>query len=216
MTNEPALPLLDRRRDAGRVRRLFFAGTGFEPALVAKSRDGLKDRLDWVVEILTAAKRLGARFQLDLFGVERETYAALMPGHSELLDELGDDVIFHGREPHSTLLQSLEQADFSIFLRKETRTTLAGFPTKYAESIAYGTPVITNAMPSIAPYHRQGETGFLIDPSDRDRAAAEVVEILALPGAEIDRMKSACAAAGLFHYSNYSDDVRRWLDKLRR
>lgn len=196
------------------VRRLFFAGTGFEPSEALRGRAGLKDRVDWVLEVLAQAKRLGSRFHLDLFGVERENYLTLVPEHRQLLAELDGELTFHGRQPHAQILEKLRTADFSIFLRKRTRVTLAGFPSKFSESVTYGTPVITNPMPSTSRYLREGENGFLIDPDSPQRAAEKLNAILVLPVEAIDTMKARCAASGQFTPRAFIGDVDRWLASM--
>ncbi|MXO60557.1 glycosyltransferase [Altererythrobacter salegens] len=196
------------------AKKLFFAGSGFDPALVTQGREGLKDRLDWVLELLFAAAKLGAVFEMDLFGVTRENYLAIVPEHADLIAGLGDALRFRGRVPHADLLDTLRRADFSIFMRQTTRVTLAGFPTKFSESVAYGTPAITNPMPSLTNYLIEGETGFTVDPSDPGAAARHLTEILSMPAGEVAAMKQACARSSQFDYATFVEPVADWLAEL--
>ena len=193
------------------ITHLFFAGTGFDKATVAGSSDGLKDRLDWVFEVLHKAKMLGARFHMDLFGVDRAQYMELVPEQAEILKAMEGDLTFHGRQPRETLLKILPQAAFSIFFRKATRTTLAGFPGKLSESISYGTPVITNPMPSTNHFKR---TGYLIDVTDLDNVARKIVAIFDQSDTEINAMKAYCYDSGVFHYRSFISPVSDWLTCL--
>jgi glycosyltransferase involved in cell wall biosynthesis len=193
------------------VTRLFFAGSGFDPAAVRDSADGLKERVDWVFEALTVAQEGGARFILDLFGLSREQYLTLFPGHAALLETLGEALRFHGRQPRELLLSALTEAHFSIFFRKRTRTTLAGFPGKFSESIAYGTPVLTNDMPSTRKYLEEGRTGFTLDPRDPRAAGARLAEIFAMEDDRLAVMKQSCASSRQFAAESYIEPVRNWL-----
>ena len=198
----------------GRPKRLFFAGSGFDPAVLARTRDGLKDRIDLVVERLAGAAASGAAFHLDAYGLTGTDYRALRPDHAPLLEQLGERIRFHGRRPREEVRRALREADYSIFLRDETRVTLAGFPSKYSESVALGTPVLTNAMPNVLRYHRQDLTGRLIDRDDRARGEAHLVEALAVPAAEIQAMKDFCAGSGLFHYRSFLDSVADFMNRV--
>lgn len=199
----------------GRPKRLFFAGSGFDPAVLARSRDGLKDRVDLVIERLAGVARQGFDFHLDAFGLTEADYRALRPDHAGLLAQLGEKVRFHGRRPRDEVRQVLRDADFSIFLRDAFRVTLAGFPSKYAESVAFGTPVLTNAMPNIQHYHQQGQTGWLVDLKDADQAETQLAHALTMPATEVHAMKAFCANSGLFHYRHYQERVADFMQRVR-
>ncbi len=210
VTDKPAFD----PRDPGRPKRLFFAGTGIDPAIVRDVTAGPKDRLDKVVEVLDVAKRRGARFKMDVFGVEKAAYLAVFPLHAPLLDSLGDDLVFHGWRQRREVLANLREADFSIFLREDTVVTRAGFPTKYAESINFGTPVITNAVGSIVSHHREGETGFYIDYHDSEAAGRRLAEILERPLESISPMNRVCLDSARFHYQSYIEPTREFMRQM--
>ncbi len=205
------VPAIDR---SDGITRLFFAGTGFDKTTVAESSDGLKDRLDWVFEVLHKAKMLGAKFHMDLFGVDRRKYLELVPEQAGILDSMEGDLTFHGRQPRETLLKVLPQAAFSIFFRKSTRTNLAGFPSKLAESISYGTPVITNPLPSSCQFMTEARVGHLIELLDLDQAAEKIVKILDQSDAEINAMKAYCYSSDIFHYRSFIPSIFKWLSSL--
>ena len=206
------VPAIDR---SDGITKLFFAGTGFDKATVAESSDGMKDRLDWVFAILHRAKLLGARFHMDLFGVDQAQYMELVPEQKEILKAMENDITFHGRQPREILLQVLRNAAFSIFFRKPTRTNLAGFPSKLSESISFGTPVITNPMPSSVQSIKDGRNGHLIDPTNRDRAAEGIVNILNQSDTAIDEMKAYCQNSDAFIYRSFIHQIENWLSSLR-
>lgn len=213
LMEEPAGPAAAATPD-GQPKRLFFAGSGFDPAVLARTRDGLKDRIDLVIERLAGAARRGADFQLDAYGLTGADYRALRPDHASLLEQLGERVRFHGRRPRDEVRRALRTADFSIFLRDAFRVTLAGFPGKYAESVAFGTPVLTNPMPNVLRYHQEGRTGWLVDLNDAEQAEAQLAKALSMSGAEVHAMKEFCAGSGLFHYSRYLDPVADFMERV--
>lgn len=68
-----------------------------------------------------------------------------------------------GRINHDKVLSVIKRAHFSIFFRENSISNNFGFPTKLVESLACGTPVITNPTSMIDKYLISGANGFLID-----------------------------------------------------
>lgn len=190
------------------VKRLFYGGSLVNKKALAKEKGGLKDRIDWVIELLDSVKQAGDDFRFDIYGVARDDYLDTLPDHAPLLDRLGDSVSFHGRRPRQQLLDEQRESDFSIFMRSAIRTTLAGFPTKFSESISFGTPVITNALENIVPYMNEGENCERIEYAEFDAAVARIRDCLALPAAEVLRRKQACRQSGQFHPLNFVNAAR--------
>ncbi len=183
----------------GQLKRLFYGGSVINSRALAQETGGLKDRIDWVIELLDAVKQAGDDFRFDVYGVDRKAYLDYLPQHAPLLERLGESIVFHGRQPRQTLLNAQREADFSIFMRAEMRTTLAGFPTKFSESVSFGTPVLTNPLENIVPYMREGENCESIDYADFDGAVARIRACLALPCEEVTSRKQACRKSAQFH-----------------
>lgn len=192
----------------GQPKQLFYGGSVINKRLLGQEKGGLKDRIDWVLELLDAVKQAGDNFRFDIFGVERRDYLDLLPQHVPLLQRLGDSVRFHGRQPRDVLLAAQRRSDFSIFLRLSMRTTLAGFPTKFSESISFGTPVLTNPLENIVPYMREGDNCECIDYADFAGSVARICAALALPADVVLRRKQACRASALFHPLSYTERAR--------
>ena len=199
-----------------RPKRLVFAATGLEPQIVQKMEDGAKDRLSTAIEALHIALRDGARFELEVFGASRADYLALYPAHEAMLDNMAQALRFNGFQPREVVRNQIRRADFSIFLRAPTIATLAGFPTKFAESIHLCTPVITNAVGSLTHYHVEGETGFYLPFDDVEAAARKLVWILSLPAATISELKENCRRSNRFGYRNWIEPMDRFLHEAER
>lgn len=218
LMSEPSPPA-GRASPDGAPKRLFFAASGWDPAVVRETREGPKDRLDKVIEVVDAALTLGADFRLDAYGVDIGAYLQIMPGHVTLLERLGDRIVFHGRQPRDVVRTTLRDADFSIFLRKDSIVSRAGFPTKLAESIHFGTPVITNDVGDAALYQLPGQTGFFIPYGDPLAGAHQLMQILSMPHAEVASAKDACLSCRLFFYESHAERMgsfmRAVLDQRR-
>lgn len=117
---------------------------------------------------------------------------------------------FRGRQPNQLVLKRIAECDFSIFFRDETRVTLAGFPSKLAESISCGTPVISNKMVSLENY-AQSE-GLLL--TLRGEELALVKKVMNYSSAEINAIKQHAYRSRKYDYRNYLAKVSAFLAKV--
>jgi glycosyltransferase involved in cell wall biosynthesis len=165
---------------------------------------GHKDDLGAVLRAVARIAAQGAPVQLTVAG----------PGRPEVLRLLGDSVeqdIPWLRTPgmleHADVQQLVGSSDFSILARQSCRTSQAGFPTKFVESFASGTPVIANLTSDLHLHLRDGETGLVCASPDADSIASSVMRALALGGEAKERMRKACIehARGAFHPAGYAD-----------
>ena len=199
----------------GSPKRLFFAGTGFDPELLKSDTEGLKDRLDWCLDLLGEAARRGIDFRFDIYGAEKEKYLQICPHHRPLLETLGAKVSFHGRQPWAVVVDELARSDFSFFLRKPTRVTLAGFPTKFSEAVTSDTPVLTNPLENLQPYMVEGRNSFSIDVDDREAGVQRLMHALTMPAAEVMAMKAYCRSHDPFALENFVDGARSMMNRIQ-
>lgn len=115
--------------------------------LVYAGNPGFKDKLNILIEAVSLLER---EYQLDIIGITEEQFLKMYPQYLNLKNN--KKIIFHGRLPHLETLEYIKKANYSCFFRENDRVTNAGFPTKLAESISCGTPVITNNTSNIKEY----------------------------------------------------------------
>jgi len=137
------------RVDDGKIRFVYAGSPGQS-----------KDKLNLIVDWLREQQRENIEF--NIIGITKEQYLRYYPKHIEVLNALHEYIHFFGRISHNEALQQIVLADFTIFLRENNRTTKAGFPTKFVESISCGTPVITNRNSDLSDYLVNGENGFFV------------------------------------------------------
>lgn len=177
----------------------------------AGSPGDAKDKLPLLMEPLSrVAEELKDKvFQFDIIGLTEEQYQKSF--QCELPENLKNTVCFLGRLPHEEVIQRLQRASFSVFVREDSLVTRAGFPTKFAEAITCGTPVVTNASSNITDYLVEGENGFLLDILSPEASYRKLFEILLLDSDKIRRMKETCRESKLFHYEKYSEEILQLL-----
>ena len=126
-----------------------------------------------------------------------------------LFKEVKENMTICGQIPQARVYGKLREADFSIFLRENRRSSNAGFPTKLAESMAVGTPVITNTTGSIEKYLTTEKNGFLLQTATADELTDVFYAILKLENAKYRKMRfeSRKVAEENFDYRKYIEDL---------
>lgn len=175
--------------------RIIYAGS--------PGRD--KDKINLIIEALS---RLDAEFEFMVIGISTEEYLEYYPQDKPILKKMKEKLCFTGRIPHNQVLHYIKQADFSMFYRNITRVTMAGFPTKFSESVSCGTPVITNSTSNLDEYLHEGINGFWITENIEEslKRIFQQKEQLFLMKKNVDCL--------LFDYRNYIESIRKWLEKI--
>ncbi len=164
-----------------------------------------KDKLNIILQSLSKSN---AEFEFRVIGLTKAQFLDNYPEEANTISKLNRRVIFLGRMSHRDVIYELKQSDFSLFFRDINRVTMAGFPTKFAEAITCGTPVLTNKTSDLEKYLTVGVNGFWIDDIDVD-----IVELL---NRECQYLKSIKTTVDnkIFDYHNYIHTVDMWLDNI--
>ena len=104
-----------------------------------------------------------------------------------------------------------------VLLREPSRKNMSGFPTKFAESISAGVPVIANITSDLGSYIHDFKTGFRVDsPKAENLKEVLVDKVLRLTRPEIMKMKlNVDKLKPIFDYRSYSFSVNTFLEKLQ-
>ncbi len=166
-----------------------------------------KDDLATVLQAVSRLAGSGAAVRLDVAGPEPADVAALLGARSCA----GVPWLrAHGMLPQAQVAHLVGQADFTVLVREDRRQSNAGFPTKFVESFAAGTPVVANLTSDLGQHLRDGETGLVCASNDVDSLAATLHRALALDAGAKRRMREACLAhaEAAFHPRVYADALR--------
>lgn len=191
-------------------KHFIYVGSPFDVGRVNKTRSNLKERLDVCIEVFYQLYLAGGDFSFEIYGVDVDEYLRVFPEHSLILQEMAPCMTFKGRQPNQLVLKRIAVCDFSIFFRDETRVTLAGFPSKLAESISCGTPVISNKMVSLEN-HAQAEGLFL---ATRGEEFSLIKQVMTFTPAEINAIKQRTYHSRAFDYRNYVDKVFAFMTEM--
>lgn len=127
-----------------------------------------KDSLvEFVLALYEVKNQLKHRFILNIYGPSKDAAKKQFGNVSYILEEMKDYVCFHGRIPQQNIANELIKNDFGIIIRPQRESSNAGFPTKFAEYMAVGLPVLANDTGDIGLY-LNSSNGFLIENNDVD------------------------------------------------
>ena len=149
-----------------------------------------KDCVHSVINAVNTLASEGKAIRFIILGATREAYMK-QQGNEVRTTFLHENVIFLGRVSQDLIPAYYKKADFMVLLREPNRKSMAGFPTKFAESMTAGVPVITNATSDLSQYVVNAKTGFLVRGYDYESILDTLKNsVLILHKSDINEMKT--------------------------
>ena len=187
--------------------------SSYDLCYVGNPGKGGKDKLNWIVHglgKLSASSPNRGNVNLTIVGINKEDYERYF---GKLTDEESQVVHFLGKLPNNAAIEVIKKSHYQIFLRDVNIATTAGFPTKFPESIACGTPVLTNRTSNISQYLQEGRNGYFLDVSTSQTLFESLQKvILASTSEKIAEMKQYCLNDNSFDYHNYIEIFKDFFD----
>lgn len=180
--------------------RLIYAGT-----------PGKKDLLATIIRGVAKVDKSGKDLELIIAGPDELKVKDLMGGET-----LPASVTVLGRISQDLISEEIQKSDFSIILRESKRFANAGFPTKFVESLANGTPVIANYTSDIQLYLEDGTEGLV--PRDCSISSLEetLIKAKSMTQEQLLEMRRSAHARALssFDYKNYINELSDFLREI--
>lgn len=167
-----------------------------------------KDKVNFIIRAISEIDRADIYF--DVVGLSVEQFLYEHPEEEESLKKLGCRVKFMGRVNHLDAIQYVKQSDFTMFYREKKRVSMAGFPTKFVESITCKTPVITNKIGDLDEYLDEGVNGYWVD----ENISQSLNLVFNQSLEQIKRMKLLMNNE-LFDYHKYLDEFANLLAMIK-
>lgn len=180
--------------------RILYAGT---PA----NKELLCNLVSAILQLLDKGEK---RIQMIVAGVSTEQAFAMTNGNSRL-SKYPKNLVFLGRIPQEMVAAYYQLCDFSAIIRERTRKNMAGFPTKMAESMAGGCPVILTDTSDLSRYAKDGENAIVIKDVKVKTIVDALERVLDLPSQKREEMKTSArnTAEKRFDYRNYISEFKK-------
>lgn len=173
-----------------------------------------KDNIHSVISVVDQLAKEDERIRMIIIGLTKEAYCSQF-SPSAGCPELHDNIIFVGRIPQDEVPAYYKQSDFMVLIREQTRKNNAGFPTKVAESITAGVPVITNPTSDLAHYIKDGINGFIVKDSSQEAIYNTLKKVVVLDRRTIDDIKqNVVSTKKHFDWRTYIESTSKFLNNL--
>lgn len=183
--------------------------------LIYAGNPAKKDCVHTVINVVDKMAREGKSIRFLILGTTRESY---LDRYSNVLEskELHESILFLGRVSQDLIPAYYKKADFMVLLREPTRKNMMGFPTKFAESISSGIPVIANATSDISEYIVNGKTGFIVGDEKAESLEKTLSIVLTLSRDEVEQIKHATGACNeAFDFTHRKAEMEMFLNNLK-
>lgn len=178
--------------------------------LIYAGNPARKDLVHVAINVVNKMIRAGVKLRFLILGISRENY---IRKYSNELDDrnLCDEICFLGRVPQDLVPSYYHCADFMLLMREPNRKSNAGFPTKFAESMTAGIPVIANSTSDIEKYIVSGYNGYLVENCTAESLERTLLKAMKLGSNKdaLEAMKSNARQCGEMHF-----DYRVYTGKL--
>lgn len=163
------------------------------------------------VEFLVKAFDLVARLEEEVFLVftGKHSKEKQLEITSFADDAIKSRILFIGFLEEDELIWAYQNAEALLCCRSNSRYAHFGFPTKIAEYLASGRPVITNEVGDVNLYLKHLETAYISETENPQSIAEAMKLVLNDPGtATLIGIKGQEVARAKFYYKNYVQELK--------
>lgn len=169
-----------------------------------------KECLKPILKVMNSSDKYKNSFILDIYGINENDVLNNIDNQKELLN---DNIKIHGKVDYNELKNALLNSNYQIFIKPERRSSNAQFPTKLAESMMYGLPVITNDTGDIGLYLNNEENGYLCNPDNIEDVFDKILQ-LDENTYKSQRINARKTAENNFDYRNYIEKMKELIDLI--
>lgn len=175
-----------------------------------------KDLVHTAINAVNHLSKEGYAIRFLILGITKENY---IKRYSNKLDcqNLSDNIVFVGKVSQNDVPAYYKHADYMILLRRDNRKSNAGFPTKFAEAMTAGVPVIANATSDIGRYIENDVNGYMLKNESIDCVENTLRTICKGYSPQIiSQQKNNALKTGreVFDYTNYVQPLRIFIHNL--
>ena len=196
-------------REKDRCLHLCYSGT-----------PGKKDNLFIVTKIIKQCADAALRkICFHIVGLTSIDLTQIMNSHEVgSYESAHAEIICYGRVDNTKARKIISACDFTILLRDEKRYSKAGFPSKIAESLTLGTPVITNLTSDLKDILREGDNSIIVQGANDTALSDAIFKAMSLDIASLQKLKlkTKSKSADIFDYNRYAPLLERFIESLKK
>lgn len=185
---------------------LFYAGS-----------PGRKDYLENVINAIDLmCSEEQKRIRFIILGVTADQLVSMCGVKKEVFDRVAPCLEVKGRVPREQVLADYSKADFSVLIRPtDQRYAMAGFPTKFVESLCCSTPIICNITSDLDEYCENKRNSIVLDSIEPGEIVKVLNELVKMKPEQLAVMKDYArkTAERKFDYHNYADAFLNFIEQ---
>jgi len=199
------LPCKIARDKTQSIKYVFSGGLGH-------GKDSL---VEFMIALNNIKEKLNHSVELNIFGPSKATVKESLKENAHIMDSLGNSVHYHGRIPQNEIPLRLLENDFGIILRPQRESSNAGFPTKLAEYMAAGLPVLANDTGDIGLYLNT-TNGVLLENKSIENVEKAIFAIDSMSNEQLSDMRKSAryTAENNFDFNQYQYKINELLYKI--
>lgn len=185
--------------------------------LIYAGNPAKKDLVHTAVNAVNHLAQSNKKIRFLILGISRKDY---IKRYGSLLDceMISENIVFMGKVAQNDVPAYYKHADYMVLLRENNQKSNAGFPTKFAESMTAGIPVIANPTSDIGHILKDGVNGYLLKNETLDCVESLLNRISTDYNPSIIATHKANAkktGRSVFDYHNYIYSLNLFINKLQ-
>ena len=174
-----------------------------------------KDRLEIFFETFHDLLQKNNKFRLTIIGKNEDKFRKLF-FLNKLKEDFPESIICINKNLSlEDSMSYVKKSHFYVYFRDLNKVSLAGFPTKFVESISCSTPVITNLVGDIKDYHHH--TNGLVCINDKGSISITLNKILNFTEEEYTQMSNeAFNSSKKFNYNYHIGNLKIFFNNIEK
>lgn len=175
---------------------------------------GRKEDMESIFIGLQMAYEDGTPFLMHVVGLTFDQFQDSYGMRTLSLFETNSFIKFYGWLENTEARNIIASCDFLVLLRKNQRFVKAGFPSKVAESLCLGTPILANLSSNLDEYLIDGQNSIIVREAKAEDFCTAVCKASLLGKSDLSEMQNHAArcADSNFRIENHVKKISNFIE----